>query len=117
MEYIQKQAKQLIESTADDHFVALNKKKTTIISTVEMSDWENHFESILHQDTNNTVNHVQRKHYLDFPRISDEEVIETIRSTRDRKGAGPDGIFNEHLKATLPYHASTCPSYLIHVWR
>jgi hypothetical protein len=111
MEYIEKQAKQLIESTSDDHFAALNKKNPTIISTINMSDWENHFESILHQDKSNTVSHIQRQHYLDFPRLSDEEVIETISSTRDRKAAGPDLIFNEHLKATLPYHASTGPSY------
>jgi hypothetical protein len=39
--------------------------------------------------------------------VGTKEVIETIRSTRDRKAAGPDGIFNEHLKTTLPYHAST----------
>jgi hypothetical protein len=72
-----------------------------------MSAWENHFKIILHQDKRNTDNHIHSKHFLDFPRIFDKGVIETIRSTRDRKAAEPDGIFNEHLKTTLPYYAST----------
>lgn len=93
----------MIEAAKNDPYLALKPRRTQMVRKISMTTWEEHFTNILNQE-GTTSAYALKPTETDKPYIrpfSKNEVEDTIKRLKNNKAAGPDGIFNEHLKGSL----------------
>ena len=67
---------------------------------IPMETWEKHLSSVLQaRDTRPPETHGFTHEAVLF---TEEEIAHTIKNTKNHKANGPDNIYNDHLKTTLP---------------
>ena len=99
--WAKEEEQKLVDKALKNQFEALKPKTPTFSQTISIQTWEKHFQQILDSKTRHNGATQQRTDV--YPKITKEEVSNTIRSLKNHKAAGPDEIFNEHLKIALPY--------------
>ena len=99
--HIEEQAKIQAQEALGDPFRALRKKVTSHINQITVEAWEKHFSTILNKDNKAAALEIRERSNTRAPTITLTEVAETMASMKNRKAAGPDGIYNENLKDSL----------------
>ena len=99
--WVEEESKEVVRKATENHFAALKIKPSKFANAISMATWEKHFQKLLNNGNAPLARNTQE--IVDFPKITVEEVRETVKSLKNHKAAGPDEIFNEHLKEALPY--------------
>ena len=98
----EKEAEKIAEEANKDPFIASRKRIHNYSTTIQMETWESHFTNIL--NTKNLTTPISSPPNLEtgtnLLTLTKEEVKRAITRTKNGKAAGPNGIFNEHIKAT-----------------
>lgn len=63
-----------------------------------MPIWDAHFTNIVNRQRMNEA-HERTRQYKDIRRFTTEEIGNTIYALKNKNAAGPDAIFNKHIKA------------------
>ena len=99
------QQAQHIEMAEKDPFVALRPRTQQQAQHIEMAEWETHFTGILNVK-NKQINEAEESEdqghnieYTDWTPLKPQEVRKLIMQGKNKKAAGPDGIYYEHLKS------------------
>ena len=104
------QERKLIEEAAQDPFKALKPKNPRFPRDIAMETWTNHFTNILQMKETRPPE--ERSKSEEYIAVSISEVRNTIKALKNRKAAGPDQIFNEHLKEASPTLATSWAALL-----
>lgn len=101
-QFIEKQALLEAEEACKDPFIAIRRKTTRAPGEIQMERWENHFTQILNKTQTNTSHDIKIPIEIENVTLfTTEEVQTAIRSAKNKKAAGPDGIYNEMLKESV----------------
>ncbi|PNF13826.1 hypothetical protein B7P43_G12433 [Cryptotermes secundus] len=95
-EHIENEGKMIAEEAEKDPFVATKTTKKQMPQEVNIKIWEQHFTKILSQNT--PTSSPQTDDVRACQPISHAEVLKAIKRTQNKKAAGPDGIYYEHIK-------------------
>ena len=99
--HIEKEAARIAEEARINPYIALAHKNSNGGTSIEMDKWEKHFSSILNvQSVTPDIIQDTAVKSDSTTRFTREEVRKAIRKAKNKKAAGPDGIFNEHIKDT-----------------
>ena len=99
--HMEKTAKKLAEEARKNPFLAQKPRKPRFPHDITMETWTNHLSSILNLNSMDTPAEREiPEHQLPFQEYTENEVEEVIRQLSPWKAAGPDGVFNEHIKST-----------------
>ncbi|PSN41318.1 hypothetical protein C0J52_20242 [Blattella germanica] len=102
VKYIESETEKEVEAATADPYLALRPKRPTFTQTIGIDVLKEHFHSILNKENKVTADPVETIVIQKFPEITKEEIVTAINSLKQKKGAGPDHIYNEHIKATQP---------------
>jgi hypothetical protein len=104
-EYWEAENKREAEEAQKDPYIALRLRTRHHRPYMDMQEWEKHFNSILNKNNtrsppdanDNTQIKLQKDEITPF---TTTEVQKAINELKNKKAAGPDQIYNEHIKAT-----------------
>lgn len=100
----EREGKKLVEEATRDPYIALRSRKRAETQYISMKEWETHFDNILNkkgikdkpEDKQETVSQTTSE----WAPLAIEEVKDAINSTKNKKAAGPDRLYNEYIKDT-----------------
>ncbi|KAJ4446439.1 hypothetical protein ANN_13135 [Periplaneta americana] len=97
--HLKEASRRLIEDARDNSYAVLKPRKQMFASALQIDSWEQHFAQILNQrQLGKEPDAEQQPQPITFPEITIRELISAIKDLKNRKAAGPDLIYNEHLK-------------------
>ena len=99
----EEEEKRLIEIAKQRPYKALQQKQPKFPRNIPMEVWEEHLSSILQaRDTRPVCPTATQVLTQELELFTEDEVTHIVMNTKNNKACGPDGIYNEHLKTTLP---------------
>lgn len=105
-EFRHEEEKKMIEDAEKDPFKALRPKQPHFPRNIPIELWTQHLTKVLqHKETRPTHDSSPPP---EWEPITKEDIQEALQQMKERKAAGPDCIFNEHLKQAAPI--------LVEVW-
>ena len=95
----------MIENAEEKWYKALTPRQPHFPKDIPMNVWETHFKEVLQarETRPKTTRDVDSANINFEPPFTQAEIEEAIRSTKNNKACGPDGIYYEHLKSTAPH--------------
>ncbi|PSN52531.1 hypothetical protein C0J52_14317, partial [Blattella germanica] len=96
------EAEKEVEAATADSYLALRPKRPTFTQTIGIDVLKEHLHNFLNKENKVTAYPVEIIAIQKFPEITEEEIVTAIYSLKQKKTAGPDHIYNEHIKATHP---------------
>ena len=109
----EKEEIRLIEMAKQQPYKALHPIQPKFPRNIPIEKWEEHLILILQaRDTRPEKSprmHIRTEENQFFTK---EEVIQAVRKSKNNKACGPDNIYNEHLKTTLPVLAEPLTTLL-----
>ena len=99
-DFTELEANRLVEEAKENPYIALKPRKAQAMGKIEMHVWEEHFSNILNQQGATAAHETTTGQYhSNIKRFTTEEIRNTIPALKNKKAPGPDGIYNEHIKA------------------
>ncbi|KAJ4448140.1 hypothetical protein ANN_10152 [Periplaneta americana] len=103
--HLEKEANSLAEEVESDPFLALEKRNRPTTRAVPIQVWKNHFANILdQQQTEQAYNRPTTVNPKLQDPITKTEVEGAIRQGKNKKAAGLEQIYTEHVKQFLEGH-------------
>lgn len=103
--FLEEEGRKLAEEAKKDPYVALRPKKQTQTHYIDMETWESHFNNILNKEgltgLEGNRQEIPAQTLTNWTPLTTEEVGSTICNSKNKKAAGPDGIYNEYIKDTV----------------
>ena len=102
--YWVKEGERLVEEATRNPYIALRPKRQPQTHYISMRNWETHFSNTLNkegmQEIPRNAQEAPPQSPAEWTPLTINEVRNIINSTKDRKAAGPDDIYNEFIKHT-----------------
>lgn len=99
-QYAEKEARKKAEAARVNPFQAQKARQPRFPHDIPMETWMEHFSKVLNKNSCQMAYEIiaQSQIPLEFSPFTRQEVEKAINETKSNKAAGPDGIFNEHIK-------------------
>ncbi|KAJ4425634.1 hypothetical protein ANN_27830 [Periplaneta americana] len=94
----EEEGKQMVQDAIQNPYIALRKKKTHATHYIPMEEWENHFKNILNRKGKEEAFAEITETPDPWIPFSTQEVAECLNALKNKKAAGLDHLFTEHLK-------------------